>query len=87
LSKAKPTFSPEDRTTRWNVNAKSKKVVEQPMSDTIKPPRISRLSTRTLILLTATGAIAFVLLVYAITNAVGPEFSTNVPSVTRPAAP
>jgi hypothetical protein len=33
------------------------------------------------------GAIAFVLLVYAITNVVGPEFSTNVPSVTLPAAP
>jgi hypothetical protein len=38
-------------------------------------------------LLTSVGALAFVMLVYAITNSVGPEFNTDLSSVTRPAGP
>ncbi len=68
----------------------SKKGVEAgqyDMSDERKPPRTSRPSTRTLIVLMTVGSLAFVMLVYAITSSVGPEFSTDVSSATRPAVP
>jgi hypothetical protein len=43
--------------------------------------------TSTLLLLGAIAAFAFVLVVYGITNSVGPDTTTNVSAVTRTLAP
>jgi hypothetical protein len=43
--------------------------------------------TSTLLLLGALAAFAFVLVVYGITNSVGPDVTTNVSAVTRTPTP